>query len=132
SPPKLDLDQLAQAYGGRMAVVSVVDGEAQARRTKRLLLLGAMVMGVLALLGAAASLHFTRYGAFGLRWLFPGHVSASSADGKSFGEAKAALAEDTWPGLRKGRTELEALLARKELPDLRAVWDQSAFFEQRR
>ena len=41
-PPKLDLDQLAQAYGGRMAVVSVVDGDAQARRRKRWLVLGAL------------------------------------------------------------------------------------------
>jgi tetratricopeptide (TPR) repeat protein len=131
-PPKLDLDQLAQAYGGRMAVVSVVDGEDQARQLRRWLMMGAIGLGVLLVLGAGASLHFTSYGAFGLRWLFPGHVSASSADGKSFGEAKAALAEDTWPGLRKARTLIEALLARKELPDLRAVWAQSVFFEQRR
>ena len=131
-PPKLDLDQLAQAYGGRMAVVSVVDGEAQARRRKRLLLMGAMGLGVIAILGAAASLHFTKYGAFGLRWLFPAHVSSSSADGKSFGEAKAALAEDTWPGLRKARGLLEGLLGRRDVPEVRAVWAQSVFFEQRR
>jgi len=132
APPKLDLDQLAQAYGGRMAVVSVVDGEDEARELKRWLLRGALGLGILAVLGAGASLHFTSYGAFGLRWLFPGHVSASSAEGKSFGDAKAALAEDTWPGLRKARALIEELLARKELPDLRAVWAQSVFFEQRR
>jgi predicted Zn finger-like uncharacterized protein len=131
-PPKLDMDQLAQAYGGRMAVVSVVDGEEQAQQLKRWLKLGAVGLAGLLVLGAGASLHYTKYGAFGLRWLFPGHVSSSSADGKSFGDAKAALAEDTWPGLRKARAQLEMLLARKELPDLRAVWAQSVFFEQRR
>jgi predicted Zn finger-like uncharacterized protein len=131
-PPKLDLDQLAQAYGGRMAVVSVVDGEEQAEKYKRWLKLAAMVLAGLLVVGAGASLEYTSYGAFGLRWLFPGHVSASSADGKSFGDAKAALAEDAWPGLRKAQAQLEALLARKELPDLRAVWAQSVFFEQRR
>ena len=131
-PPKLDLDQLAQAYGGRMAVVSVVDGEAQARRRKRWLALGVMGLGVLALLTAGASLHFTKYGPFGLRWLFPAHVSASSADGKSFAEAKTALAEDTWAGLRRARTQLEGLLGRREVPEVRAVWAQSVFFEQRR
>ena len=131
-PPRLDLDQLAQAYGGRMAVVSVVDGDAQARRRKRLLMAGAGVLGVLALIGAGASLGFTQYGAFGLRWLFPAHVSASSAEGKSFAEARAALAEDTWPGLRKGRAALEGLLARRAYPEVRAVWAQSVFLEQRR
>ncbi len=131
-PPKLDLDQLAQAYGGRMAVVSVVDGEAQSRRRKRWLVLGAGALGVLVLIGAGASLHLTRYGAFGLRWLFPSHVSASSAEGKTFTEAKAGLAEDTWPGLRKARSQLEGLLSRGAYPEVRAVWAQSVFFEQRR
>ena len=102
-PPKLDLDQLAQAYGGRMAVVSVVDGDDQARWRKRWLVMGALVLAGVAVVGAAASLHFTKYGAFGLRWLFPAHVSGSSTEGKSFDEAKAALAEDTWAGLRKAR-----------------------------
>ncbi|HZW91142.1 MAG TPA: tetratricopeptide repeat protein, partial [Myxococcaceae bacterium] len=131
-PPKLDLDQLAQAYGGRMAVVSVVDGDAQARRRMRLLVLGAMGLGLVALVGAAASLHFTKYGAFGLRWMFPAHVSSSSADGKSFGDAKAALAEDTWPGLRKARGLLETLMGHRDVPEVRAVWAQSVFLEQRR
>ena len=131
-PPKLDLDQLAQAYGGRMAVVSVVDGEAQARRRMRWLVLAAAVLGGLALIGAGASLQLTRYGAFGLRWLFPAHVSASSAEGKTFAEAKAALAEDTWPGMRKARGQLEGLLAHREYPEVRAVWVQSIFLEQRR
>ncbi|HUM10669.1 MAG TPA: tetratricopeptide repeat protein [Myxococcaceae bacterium] len=132
APPKLDLDQLAQAYGGRMAMVSMVDGEAQARRRKRWLMLAAAALGVLALIGAGASLHLTRYGAFGLRWLFPAHVSASSTEGKTFAEAKAGLAEDTWPGLRKARAQLEGLLSRREYPEVRAVWAQSVFFEQRR
>ena len=132
TPPKLDLDQLAQAYGGRMAVVSVVDGEAQARRRTLWLVVGALGLAGVAIVGAAASLHFTKYGAFGLRWLFPASVSSSSSDGKSFMEAKAALAEDTWPGLRKARTQLEAILARGEVPEVRAVWAQSVFFEQRR
>ncbi len=132
APPKLDLDQLAQAYGGRMAVVSVVDGEAQALRHKRWLLLGALCLAGLGVVGAAASLHFTRYGAFGLRWLFPAHVSASSTEGKSFDDAKAALAEDTWPGMRKARGVLDGLLGHREVPEVRAVWAQSVFTEQRR
>ena len=131
-PPKLDLDQLAQAYGGRMAVVSVVDGDVQARRRKRWLVIGALGLVAVGLVGGAASLHFTKYGAFGLRWLFPASVSSSSTEGKTFGEAKASLAEDTWPGLRKARAQLEALLGRGEVPEVRAVWAQSVFFEQRR
>src|SRR5262249_10544290 len=63
SPPKLDLDQLAQAYGGRMAVVSVVDGAAQARKHKRWLLLGLAGLAAVGLFVAGASLHFTKYGA---------------------------------------------------------------------
>jgi len=132
APPKLDLDQLAQAYGGRMAVVSVVDGEAQARRRKRWLVLGALTLAALGVVGAAASLHFTKYGAFGLRWLFPAHVSASSTEGKSFEDAKAALAEDTWPGMRKARGVLDGMLGHREVPEVRAVWAQSVFTEQRR
>jgi len=92
--PKLDLDQLAQAYGGRMAVVSVVDGEAQAARRKRLLSLGAMVLAVLALIGAGASLGFTRYGPFGLRWLFPSRVGGGGSEGAAFAEARKGLADD--------------------------------------
>ena len=131
-PPKLDLDQLAQAYGGRMAVVSVVDGDAQARRYKRWLLLGLAGLVVLGLLGAGASLQLTKYGAFGLRWLFPASVSNGSGEGKAFSEAKAALAEDTFPGLRKARGQLEAILSGRSVPEVRAVWAQSVFFEQRR
>ena len=132
APPKLDMDQLAQAYGGRMAVVSVVDGDAQAQRRKRWLVLGAMVLAGVGVVGAAASLHFTKYGAFGLRWLFPAHVSSSSTEGKSFEEAKAGLAEDTWPGLRKARGLLDGLLGHRDVPEVRAVWARSVFTEQRR
>jgi predicted Zn finger-like uncharacterized protein len=130
--PKLSLDQLAQAYGGRMAVVSVVDGATQAGRRRRLLLLGAIAAGVLAVVGAGASLGLTRYGPFGLRWLFPTRVSSGSPDGTTLAEARAGLAEDTWPGFRRGRGKLEALLGRREFPDVRALWCQSVFFEQRR
>jgi len=130
--PKLDLDQLAQAYGGRMAVVSVVDGEAQARFRKKLLIIGASVLAVLALIGAGASLSLTRYGAFGLRWLFPAHVSASSSDGKALSDARAGLAQDTWPAVRKARAQLDMLLARREYPEVRALWAQMVFLEQRR
>jgi len=130
--PRLDMDQLAQAYGGRMAVVSVVDGEAQARRRKKMLLVAAAALGVLALIGAGASLQMTRYGAFGLRWLFPAHLSASSAEGKAFAAARASLAEDTWPGARRAQGTLEGLLAGTEYPEVRAVWAQCIFLEQRR
>ena len=130
--PRLGLDQLAQAYGGRMAVVSVVDGEAQARNRKRYLVLGASVLAGLLVIGAGASLGATRYGAFGLRWLLPASISATSPEGATFAEARAALADDTWPGLAKARLGLEGLLARREYPEVRAVWCQSVFGEQLR
>jgi tetratricopeptide (TPR) repeat protein len=130
--PKLDLDQLAQAYGGRMAVVSVVDGTAQAARRKRLLTLGAVGLAILAAVGAGASLGFTRYGPFGLRWLFPARVGSSGTEGSAFTEARKGLTDDTWPGVRRARVKLEELLARREYPEVRAVWCQSLFLEQRR
>ena len=130
--PKLDLDQLAQAYGGRMAVVSVVDGEAQAVRRKRLLALGAIALAALAAIAAGASLGFTRYGPFGLRWLFPARVGGSGTEGAAFAEARKGLADDTWPGVRRARNKLEELLARREFPDVRALWCQTVFTEQRR
>jgi predicted Zn finger-like uncharacterized protein len=130
--PKLDMDQLAQAYGGRMAVVSVVDGEAQAARRKRLLALGAIVLVALAVIAAGASMGFTRYGPFGLRWAFPARVGGSGTEGAAFAEARKGLADDTWPGMRRARNKLEELLARREFPDVRAVWCQSVFTEQRR
>ena len=130
--PKLDLDQLAQAYGGRMAVVSVVDGEAQAARRKRLLALGAIVLAALAVVGAGASLGFTRYGPFGLRWIFPARVGGSGTEGTAFAEARKGLADDTWPGMKRARNKLEEVLSRREFPEVRAVWAQSVFTEQRR
>src|SRR5262249_3668126 len=112
--PQLGLDQRAQPYGGRMAVVSVVDGNAQAARRTRLLALGAVGLVVAALVAAGASLGFTRYGPFGLRWIFPARVGSSGAEGSAFAEAKKALAEDTWPGAKRARARLEELLSRRE------------------
>jgi tetratricopeptide (TPR) repeat protein len=89
-------------------------------------------VAALVALGAGASLGLTRYGFFGLKWIFPARVSSGSPDGATFAEARTALAEDTWPGLRRARLKLEALLGRREFPDVRAVWCQSVFFEQRR
>jgi tetratricopeptide (TPR) repeat protein len=130
--PKLDMDQLAQAYGGRMAVVSVVDGEAKARARKRWLVLGAMGLCALAVVGAGASLGLTRYGAFGFRWLFPARVSSGSSEGQTVTDARAALAEDTWTGMRKARSAIEGVLARHDYPEVRATWVRSVFQEQRR
>src|SRR5262249_9004152 len=81
---------------------------------------------------AGASLGFTRYGPFGLRWIFPARVGSSGAEGSAFAEAKKALAEDTWPGAKRARARLEELLSRREYPEVRAVWCQALFTEQRR
>src|SRR5262249_48510 len=57
---------------------------------------------------------------------------SSGAEGSAFAEAKKALAEDTWPGAKRARARLEELLSRREYPEVRAVWGQALFTEQRR
>ncbi|MGO8968202.1 MAG: tetratricopeptide repeat protein [Myxococcaceae bacterium] len=122
----VDLERLRQVYEGRMAVVSsMVDSDAEQTRRKKLIQLGAVAVGALLLLAAGASLGFTRYGAFGLTWLFPAHLKAGSPEAARFAAAQKALGQDSYAAVKGARTQLEGLLAQKEVPEVRAAWVQA-------
>jgi cellulose synthase operon protein C len=131
SPPTVtesspaDLDRLRQVYEGRMAVVSsMVDSDTDRVRRQRLLKLGAVAGAVLVVVGAGASLALTRYGAFGLTYLFPPRVHAGSPEAKQLDEARAALSQDSYGALKSAQAKLEGQLAAREVPEVRAVWVQ--------
>jgi cellulose synthase operon protein C len=121
-----DLDRLRQVYEGRMAVVSsMVDSDAEHSRRMLLLRYGAIGLGVVLVLGAGASLGFGRYGAFGVKWFFPPSIHAGTPEAARFLEAKASLAQDGYAALKSARAKLEALLAGREVPEVRAAWVQA-------
>ncbi|MGO9832309.1 MAG: tetratricopeptide repeat protein [Myxococcaceae bacterium] len=120
-----DLERLRQVYEGRMAVVSsMVDSDAEQTRRRKLLQLGGLAAGALLLLAAGASLGFTRYGAFGLTWLFPAHLKAGSAEAARFAAAEKTVGQGSYAALKGARPQLEGLLAQKEVPEVRALWVQ--------
>ena len=120
-----DLERLRQVYEGRMAVVSsMVDSDAGRVRRQRLLKLGAVAAAILVVVGAGASLALTRYGAFGFTYLFPPRVHAGSPEAKQLDEARTALAQDSYSALKSAKAKLEAQLATREVPEVRAVWVQ--------
>lgn len=138
APPPLhetspaDLERLRQVYEGRMAVVTtLVDSEAKQARRKKLLRLAVLAAPVVAVVAAGASLGLTRYGPFGLRWLFPPRFSAGSPEGGRLAAARALAAQDTYASLRSARTQLEQLLGQKEAVDARAAWVQVVSLLQR-
>jgi predicted Zn finger-like uncharacterized protein len=137
APPTLetapaDLERLRQVYEGRMAVVSsMVDSEDSRHRRRRLLLGAAIAAGVVAVLGAGASVGLTPYGPFGVKYLFPPHLSAGSPEAGRLASAKAALAQDTYGSLQAARGQLEQLLATREVPEVRATWVQVVSVLQR-
>jgi tetratricopeptide (TPR) repeat protein len=138
TPPSLaetapaDLERLRQVYEGRMAVVSSMMGGEDNRARRRRLLVGVAIAGaVVAVLGAGASLGLTRYGPFGLKWLFPPRISAGSPEANRLATARAALAQDSYGSLQSARTQLEQLLAAREVPEVRATWVQVVSVLQR-
>ena len=129
SPPTVtetspaDLERLRQVYEGRMAVVSsMMDGEAGGVRRQRLLKLGAVAGAVLVVLGAGASLSFSRYGAFGFNYFSParprrdrGHAARGGPDGPRPGQL--------WgPQVQQG--DAAGTARPREVPEVRAVWVQ--------
>ncbi len=121
-----DLDRLRQVYEGRMAVVSgMVDTDPDRTRRVKLLTYGAIGGVVLLLVGGGASLSFSHYGAFGLKWLFPPRISAGSAEASRFLLARQAMEQDSYAALKSAREGLESILASKEVPEVRAAWVQA-------
>ncbi len=120
-----DLDRLRQVYEGRMAVVSsMVDSDASRVRRQALLKLGAVAGALLLVLGAGASLALTRYGAFGFNYFFPPRVHAGTPEAKELESARTALSQDSYGALKSAKAALEAQLAAREVPEVRAVWVQ--------
>ena len=126
------MDRLKQLYEGRMAAVAVVDRrESSERFRKRLpMLIGAGVAAVVLLAGL--SLGFSRVGVFGLKYFLPAKVSAGSPEFTALQDAKAALVGDTFDSYKRARELSAKVLAGKEYPEARAVWDQAVFYLQRR
>jgi predicted Zn finger-like uncharacterized protein len=125
-----DLERLRQVYEGRMAVVSSMVGSDGSRR-RQLLVAGAIAGAVLLVVGVGASLGLTRFGPFATKWLFPPRVSAGSPEASKLAGAREALAQDTFAALKSARTQLEELLATREVPEVRAVWVQAVTRLQR-
>ncbi len=130
SPPTVtegspaDLERLRQVYEGRMAVVSsMMDGEAGGVRRQRLLKLGAVAGAVLVVLGAGASLSFSRYGAFGFNYFSPPRVHAGT-EATQLAAARTALGQDSYGALKSSKATLQAQLVPREVPEVRAVWVQ--------
>ena len=127
-----DLERLRQVYEGRMAVVStMVDSEAARARRRKLLKMVLLAAPVVALVAGGASIGFTHYGPFGLRWLFPPRISAGSPEAARLAAARAAAAQDTYSSLRSARGQLEQLLGQREVPEVRAAWVQVVTLLQR-
>ncbi|HZN95590.1 MAG TPA: tetratricopeptide repeat protein, partial [Myxococcales bacterium] len=131
-PQAASMDRLKSLYEGRMAAVAVVDGrQSNADFRRRLPLL--VVLGVVAVLAlAGASLTVTRYGAFGMRLLFPAKLPPSSPQYQQYLEAKRALLQDTFKSYRESRDLTARILATTEYPEVRATWCQAVFYLQRR
>ncbi|WP_375743730.1 zinc-ribbon domain-containing protein [Corallococcus interemptor] len=130
--PQASMDRLRQLYEGRMAAVSVVDRSAsEARWKKRLPVLIAAGVAVL-VLGTGASFEASRYGAFGRNKFFPARVSSGSAEAKLVEDARKGLLADTYASYKEARAKSAKVLAKKEYPEVRALWCQSVAYLQRR
>ncbi|AFE04405.1 hypothetical protein COCOR_01967 [Corallococcus coralloides DSM 2259] len=130
--PQASMERLRQLYEGRMAAVSVVDRSASdARWKKRMPAIIAAGVAVL-VLGTGASFEASRYGAFGRNKFFPSRVSSGSAEAKLVEEARKGLLADTYASYKEARTKSAQVLAKKEYPEVRALWCQSVAYLQRR
>ncbi|SEU38552.1 tetratricopeptide repeat protein [Stigmatella erecta] len=132
SSPAVTLDRMNQLYEGRMAAVSVVDrsGTYEKWRKRVPFLVAGGVATVLLSIGF--SFHFTRYGAFGHRKLFPPTVSSGSTAAADVEKARQELLKDTFASYQQARDLSAKVLATKEYPEVRALWCQSIFYLQRR
>ncbi len=126
------MDRLKNLYEGRMAAVSVVDRKSEVEKVRQKLPL-IIAAGLVVLIGAAGgSLSFTRYGAFGIKFLMPAKVSPGSPQFTQLQKAREAILADTFKSYTEARDLAQKLLAGKEYPEARAVWGQAVFYLQRR
>jgi predicted Zn finger-like uncharacterized protein len=127
-----NLNRVTQLYEGRMASIAVVDRSSSYEKWRKRvpMLIGAGV--AIILLGIGASFGFTKYGAFGVRKLFPARVKEGSADAKSVDEARKALTQDSFRSYQQARDLTAKVLATKEYPEVRALWCQSVYYLERR
>ncbi|HYH99476.1 tetratricopeptide repeat protein [Hyalangium sp.] len=130
--PSANLDRMQQLYEGRMASIAVVDrsGVYEKWRKRMPFLIAGGVVTVLLLIGG--SFGFTKYGAFGLRKLFPARVAAGSPAAADVETARKALTQDTFRSYQQARDLTAKVLATKEYPEVRALWCQSIYYLQRR
>ncbi|WP_263452489.1 tetratricopeptide repeat protein [Hyalangium gracile] len=130
--PAASVERMKQLYEGRMASVAVVDrsGAYEKWRKRMPFLISGGAVTVLLLIGGSFS--FTKYGAFGMRKLFPARVSEGSPDAAKVKTAREELLKDTFSGYQQARKLTDEVLKTKEYPEVRATWCQAVFYLQRR
>lgn len=131
APPSME--RLRQIYEGRMAAVAVVDGGGlRSIDWRKWLLPGLGALAALIVFGAGGSLAFTRYGAFGLKALFPSKISSGSVAANQLVEARQSLLVDTFQSYQSAKKLTDGILRTKEYPEVRAVWSQAVYYLYRR
>jgi len=126
------VEKLKQLYEGRMAAVTVVEGSGSVGSGKKKWVVLGVAAALVVLVGAGGSLHFTRYGAFGMKVLFPAKIEPGSPQFAALQKARAALETDTAPGYKLALDEAAKILKAREYPEARAVWAQAAAYLQRK
>ncbi|HZH03183.1 MAG TPA: tetratricopeptide repeat protein, partial [Myxococcaceae bacterium] len=135
------MDKLKKLYEGRMAQVAVLERSPEVSKApksglstalRRKAKTAAVVAGGVLILAGGASLGFTRYGAFGIKALFPAKLKPGSPEFAQLRRAREALVSGTYADYREALDLTGKLLTTREVPEVRAVWDQAVFYLQRR
>jgi tetratricopeptide (TPR) repeat protein len=126
------MERLKKVYEGRMATVNVVHGSPRFESLRRQIPMLAAGAGVVIVLALGASLGFTRYGAFGIKRLFPARVSKGSSQATMLEDARKALWADNYKSYRAAMDLSLGVLKIREYPEARAIWSESVFYLQRR
>ncbi|HZA14994.1 MAG TPA: tetratricopeptide repeat protein [Myxococcaceae bacterium] len=126
------MERLKALYEGRMAAVTVVDRRADTEKLRKRVPLFILSAALVLLIAAGASLAFTRYGLFGLKYLIPAKVAPGSTQFTQLQKAREALLADTYKSYKEARDVAQSILRAKEYPEVRAVWCQAIFSLDRR